>query len=240
MKKNEFDFYFFKEIKNTNDEIKKIFNLNSKNNIALFSEVQLMGRGRTKKKWYSSFGDLTCSFLIKKEYPIAKLGQINLWILSELLAVLKKKYPLINFKIKWPNDIYCKGKKLAGILIETNIKRNLVSYIIFGIGINCISAPKNIDYPSISISKFSDNKDPISLFIDLSKNITTSLNASKKFQLVNLDENLMNNFKDIGKKIKVKLHNEVIEGKLLKINEYGHLILENKKKIIKIDYGDIV
>ena len=50
MKKNEFDFYFFKEIKNTNDEIKKIFNLNSKkNNIALFSEVQLMGRGRTKK-----------------------------------------------------------------------------------------------------------------------------------------------------------------------------------------------
>ena len=88
--------------------------------------------------------------------------------------------------------------------------------------------------------KFSDNKDPISLFIDLSKNITTSLNASKKFQFVNLDENLMNNFKDIGKKIKVKLHNEVIEGKLLKINEYGHLILENKKKIIKIDYGDIV
>ena len=153
---------------------------------------------------------------------------------------MKNKYPLINFKIKWPNDIYYKGKKLAGILIKTNIKKDLVSYIVFGIGINCISAPKILIIPQYLFLNFSDNKDPISLFIDLSKNITRSLKASKKFQFVNLDENLMNSFKDIGKKIKVKLHNEVIEGKLLKINEYGHLILENKKKIIKIDYGDIV
>ncbi len=241
MKNAEFDYYFFKEINNTNDKIKKIFHSNlKKRNIALFSEIQLTGRGRINKKWYSSFGDLTCSFLINKAYSINKLGQINLWILSKLFNVLKNKYPLINFKIKWPNDIFCKGKKLAGVLIETNIKKNLVSYIVFGIGINCVSTPKNIDYPSISISQFSNINDPINLFLDLSKNFTASLNDFKNAELIKLDQNFMKNFKDIGKEIKVKVCNEIIKGKFLRINKYGHLILNTKNKIIKINYGDIV
>ena len=241
MKNIQFDFYFFKKINNTNDEIKKIFNSSSKKtNIALFSEIQLMGRGRTNKKWHSSFGDLTCSFLINKNYPVDKLGQINLWILSKLFDVLKKNHPLIDFKIKWPNDIYYKEKKLAGVLIETNIKKNLASNIIFGIGINCLSTPNNIDYPSISISQFSNNKDPLNLFIDLSKKIDSSLDDFKNIELMECDQNFMSNFKDIGQKIKVKVCNEIIEGKFLEINKYGHLILDTKNEILKIDYGDII
>ena len=38
--------------------------------------------------------------------------------------------------IKWPNDIYWKDKKLAGILLENAIIGNEVKYAIAGIGLN--------------------------------------------------------------------------------------------------------
>ncbi len=39
-------------------------------------------------------------------------------------------------KIKWPNDIYVKNKKLGGILIENKIKGSKLGYSIIGVGLN--------------------------------------------------------------------------------------------------------
>ena len=38
--------------------------------------------------------------------------------------------------IKFPNDIYCNGKKLGGILTETKVQDGLVRCVVIGIGIN--------------------------------------------------------------------------------------------------------
>ena len=38
--------------------------------------------------------------------------------------------------IKWPNDIYIHRKKIAGILIENSLNRNIIEYSVVGIGLN--------------------------------------------------------------------------------------------------------
>jgi BirA family biotin operon repressor/biotin-[acetyl-CoA-carboxylase] ligase len=41
-----------------------------------------------------------------------------------------------RFSIKWPNDIYYGNHKLAGILINSTIKANMMDVSIIGIGLN--------------------------------------------------------------------------------------------------------
>jgi BirA family biotin operon repressor/biotin-[acetyl-CoA-carboxylase] ligase len=41
-----------------------------------------------------------------------------------------------NIAIKWPNDILCGGKKLAGVLIEISAETHGVCDVIIGIGLN--------------------------------------------------------------------------------------------------------
>ena len=54
------------------------------------------------------------------------------------LAVIRaiKKITDIEAEIKWPNDVLIRGKKVCGILIESELKGNRVGYAIISIGMN--------------------------------------------------------------------------------------------------------
>ena len=82
--------------------------------------------------------------MINKDFEVNEIGKINIWFSLTLLSLLKKKFPKKQFKIKWPNDIYLEEKKLAGILIETNIQKNKIRNLIIGLGINFVSSPMNL------------------------------------------------------------------------------------------------
>jgi BirA family biotin operon repressor/biotin-[acetyl-CoA-carboxylase] ligase len=53
-----------------------------------------------------------------------------------------------DISIKWPNDIYYKDKKIAGILIENNITGKILSRAVAGIGINVNQAVFHSDAPN--------------------------------------------------------------------------------------------
>ena len=120
-----FNYIFLERSISTNMEIKNIKEkFKFKNSIALLSKVQTGGKGRSNNKWYSNDGDLTCSFLVNQKFKLDNLGQLNILMSVSIIQALKKIYKKLNFKLKWPNDIYLNEKKIGGILIETNIKKN--------------------------------------------------------------------------------------------------------------------
>ena len=108
---------------------------------ACFAEEQTQGRGRRGKHWLMPAGSniamsLAWPFLLS--YP-----QINLLPLSVAIAITEtlESFGLKHVQIKWPNDIYVNGKKIAGILIETQTIREKPSninkvVIIIGVGLN--------------------------------------------------------------------------------------------------------
>ena len=53
--------------------------------------------------------------------------------------------PGADLKIKWPNDLHCGGRKLAGMLTEGKMDADGMKTLVFGIGININSNP--MDYP---------------------------------------------------------------------------------------------
>ena len=240
MSNTNFDHFFYKSLTNTNDTTKKIYDLQKSQNIALIAIKQKQGRGRTNKKWISKEGDLTCSFLLNFQTTVNKLVQINLWFINKVFTVLKKLYPDLNLKIKWPNDLYLEGKKLGGILVETSIIKGKVNYFLFGIGINLVSNPENLSYPTTSLANFEKTQGPLKLFLEISRILTNNLYQLKKSSLLKIDNNFLKNFKDFKKIVKINFNEQKIEGQFSSISKNGELILVTPQKTFIINFGEIL
>jgi len=90
---------------------------------------QTAGRGRRGKEWNST-GGVAVTFVLESvtpHFPIA--------IAAVLASQLNNLVPKQTVAIKWPNDLYVEGKKLAGILIEQREGMYLV-----GVGVNVLEA----------------------------------------------------------------------------------------------------
>jgi BirA family biotin operon repressor/biotin-[acetyl-CoA-carboxylase] ligase len=116
---------------------------------------QTQGRGQRGAGWTSNAGEnLLCSVIL---YPksIRPDEQFNL-LQTVALAVHEVVEELTQSEthIKWPNDIIVKDKKIAGILIETNIAANHLQNAIVGVGLNLnqtsFDAPNGISVSNVT------------------------------------------------------------------------------------------
>ncbi|MDY6392189.1 MAG: biotin--[acetyl-CoA-carboxylase] ligase [Bacilli bacterium] len=100
----------------------------------LSASYQSQGKGRGSHVWESPKGsNLLCSLLLKEE-PLLDLGGFLSLIAGVIIARRIESFGVNDVAIKWPNDIYVKGKKICGILLQANLPHALV--IGFGINVN--------------------------------------------------------------------------------------------------------
>lgn len=92
--------------------------------------MQTLGMGRDGNSWHSPLGGLWLSFDLIHSSRVASFPLYVGFCLWELLSEL---FDLPDLKVKWPNDLFLQGKKLAGILCSHH--QNNSKYQI-GIGIN--------------------------------------------------------------------------------------------------------
>ena len=103
----------------------------------VIAENQTAGRGYSGKVWQSDPGkNLLASIIYKPHFIKAKsqffLNQAVSLGIYDALKLLTEK----DLKLKWPNDILFKDKKLCGILIENSVSGNWLQHSIIGIGVN--------------------------------------------------------------------------------------------------------
>ncbi|MDO5288777.1 MAG: biotin--[acetyl-CoA-carboxylase] ligase [Pseudomonadota bacterium] len=100
----------------------------------LVAETQTAGRGRLGRAWQGSGAGGMLSFSLG--LPLAPRDWSGL-SLAVGLALADALHP--DIRIKWPNDLWWQGRKLAGILIETAAAPGLTDgarYVVIGVGIN--------------------------------------------------------------------------------------------------------
>jgi BirA family biotin operon repressor/biotin-[acetyl-CoA-carboxylase] ligase len=106
---------------------------------------QTRGRGQRGNTWESEPGkNITCSIVLKPGFLDPGM-QFELTRVASLAItdVLNDLIPDREIKIKWPNDIYVDGKKIAGILIENVITASRINYTVIGMGFNVNQAVFN-------------------------------------------------------------------------------------------------
>ncbi len=124
-------------IDSTNNFAAKLLSQNlCQNGAVIMADVQTQGKGQRGNIWLSESGkNLLCSFVFKPD-NLSVENQIALtWATSLSLLQTLRNFN-IEALIKWPNDIFVGGKKIAGILIENQLQGSKISCSIIGIGLN--------------------------------------------------------------------------------------------------------
>ena len=100
------------------------------------AEYQDAGRGRRGRQWISPFGShIYMSMYWYLEQGISASMGLSVVAALAVSDAIKQLYTL-DVELKWPNDIYINGSKLAGILIDLEGQALEPSHSVIGIGLN--------------------------------------------------------------------------------------------------------
>ncbi|MEO6602885.1 MAG: biotin--[acetyl-CoA-carboxylase] ligase [Polyangiaceae bacterium] len=100
------------------------------------ADEQTAGRGRRGTAWLAAPGEnLLFSVLLR---PRLELAQVSALTLAIGLALRDAIAPLVapETQLKWPNDLYVGGKKLAGVLVESQLQGDRLQAVVVGVGLN--------------------------------------------------------------------------------------------------------
>lgn len=103
---------------------------------AVAADFQTAGRGQRGASWESRRGENLMFSILLRPTQIAAARSFTLSQLVALATVEALDGYVLDLRIKWPNDIYYRDRKLAGTLIENDIHGAELSASIAGIGIN--------------------------------------------------------------------------------------------------------
>ena len=181
----------FKSVKSTNDIALKLIKNNNIKPTIISSEKQIKGRGTMGKKWISKKGNLflTIFFEIKqKKINFKHFAFLNAYLFKNIIS---KKFSN-QIRIKWPNDLLFKKKKICGILQET-ITSNKKNFLIVGVGINTNHDPNVKSFSSISLKKITNKKiDNNKLLNMIKKNYEKFLSKAKIHTFLELKKYTIN------------------------------------------------
>jgi BirA family transcriptional regulator, biotin operon repressor / biotin---[acetyl-CoA-carboxylase] ligase len=206
----------------------------------VFTHEQTKGRGQRTKEWISKKGqNIAMSVIIEPE----SLQNSELFLLSMMTAVglheFFRNYVAEEIKIKWPNDIYWRDRKAAGILIENAWQGNEWKFAVVGIGINANQTNfEELGLKAVSLKQITGkNFEPIVLAKELCKIL------EEKFQLLTLNpssiiEQYKSHLYKLNEKVKLKKDNRVFEAEFEDVSNTGQMVVQHALQE-KFDVGEV-
>lgn len=128
-------FYYFEKLPSTNSYAKQLNGEGTQHGTLVLTDDQTGGRGQYDRVWKAEPGkNLTFSLVFEPQ----KAERFSLLTLACALAVSETINSCSDTKtrLKWPNDVLCEGKKLCGILTETQFSGNKLERVVIGLGVN--------------------------------------------------------------------------------------------------------
>ena len=217
-----FKLYHFKKLDSTNDKA-----ISFDENSVIITDEQTSGKGRLKRQWISKKGGIYISIVL----PVIENPQLYTFIaaLSALKAINNRQ-----IKIKWPNDLIYKRKKLAGVLTEIKDSKAIV-----GIGINT-----NNKIQTELKNKATSLREMTKKEVNNKQIINTLLNYFEFYLNPINKSSIINDWKKrsfLGDKITVKTLKGTYKGTAYDLDKDLFLILKDKKgNKVRIIEGDII
>jgi BirA family biotin operon repressor/biotin-[acetyl-CoA-carboxylase] ligase len=128
--------YFADSLGSTNDAAAQLLKEGAAVPLLVVAARQTRGRGRMGRTWHSEdAGNLYASFGFAPKLKPSALPCLTLWVAYQLAQRLRKQYQ-VPVCLKWPNDLWVHGSKLAGLLTETKLSRPEGAHLVLGLGLN--------------------------------------------------------------------------------------------------------
>ena len=237
--------YYFDSIDSTQNFAMEIASNDKENGTVIISKKQTMGRGRMKRKWKSPTGGIWMSIIIHPKFDVSYTTLVPI-ATSLALCMAIEKILKIKPELKWPNDVTLKGKKVAGVLVDTSIISNEIENVVLGIGINFKIKPHEL----ASTIKKTPNFYGVATLVKKNERALPLVHQflyelEKVFQLINsrrikkIKSEWTKRSSTIGRNVSIITSEGNVNGKAVKIDSDGALIISNGKKAERILVGDI-
>lgn len=132
-----FTLRILEETTSTNEVAKQLAQEGKAENTVVFAEKQTAGKGRLDRTWESpAYKNLYFSILLRPVLSPDKTPQLNLIAGLAAYRCFAQLAPQ-GLRLKWPNDLWIKDKKVGGILTEMELNSSgNVDFLIVGVGLN--------------------------------------------------------------------------------------------------------
>jgi len=217
----------FEKTDSTNNIAARLGHDGEAEGVAIFAEEQTAGRGRLGRRWESDARQgLWFSLLLRPRFSHALWTRLTTWAAVAIAEAIEGE-TACRTMIKWPNDVYIDGKKIVGILIESHFDKSQEGFAVLGIGVNV----NQENFPPELAGRAASLRMASGAVFDRQK-----IAAAILRRLDVLYGGLEEGFSDIvaqawscgflnGKWIQVTSGENLMEGTVERLDEYGALVL---------------
>lgn len=196
----------------------------------IYTNFQSAGKGQMGNRWESEDGkNLLFSTIIYPEMILPEDQFVLSKVVTTGICDFLNEYAGIC-KIKWPNDIYYRNDKIAGVLIENAISGSKIEYSIIGIGMNLNQtlflgdAPNPVSLKMITGEDYDTGKCLRQLVSHLDKRYKQLLSGrtdeiGNDFNIALYRQNEFHDFRSSGNRFR---------GRIRGVSDAGHLLVENE------------
>ena len=237
--------YYFDSTDSTQNFAMEIASNDKENGTVVISKKQTGGRGRMKRKWKSPTGGIWMSIIIHPKFDVSYTTLVPI-ATSLALCMAIEKILKIKPELKWPNDVTLKGKKVAGVLVDTSIISNEIENVVLGIGINFKIKPHELAstikktpnfYGVATLVKKNEKALPlVQQFLYELENVFQLINSGR---IKKIKSEWTKRSSTIGRNVSIITSEGNVNGKAVKIDSDGALIISKGKKAERILVGDI-
>lgn len=126
----------FDEIGSTNSEALEWAAQGAPEGALVVTDHQTAGRGRSGRSWWSEPGTaFQLSLIVRPRKPLDVMGLLTTAVglaCAEGIEIASG----VRALLKWPNDVTARGRKLAGILVESRVTGPTLDFAVIGLGLN--------------------------------------------------------------------------------------------------------
>jgi BirA family biotin operon repressor/biotin-[acetyl-CoA-carboxylase] ligase len=226
----------------TNDEAKRLACAGAAEGTLVWALEQTAGRGRRGHAWASPAGNLYASLILRPRCPAdqaAQLGFVAALAVGDTLGGICPTFEGLAYK--WPNDVLIGGRKLAGILLESEFGEGQApEFVVVGVGVNLVSSPRDAAFPATSIAE--EGLGTVSAGTALEEFAHHFQAWARRWReegFAPLRTVWRAHATALGEPIRVHLEPATLHGRFLDIDQHGALLLESAGEIRHISAGEI-
>jgi BirA family biotin operon repressor/biotin-[acetyl-CoA-carboxylase] ligase len=127
----------FEAVTSTMDEAHRLAAAGAPAGTLVLAERQDAGRGRSGKRWSSAARAGIWATLLERPRDARAIEVLSLRVGLRMASALER-WTDAPIRLKWPNDLYLEGRKLAGVLIEARWRDQRPDWVAIGIGVNLV------------------------------------------------------------------------------------------------------
>lgn len=207
------------------DEAHRLAGRGTREGTVVLVEAQTAGRGRFNRPWISPPGQ-NLSFAVILRPLSSELPYVNMAATMAVSRAVRDATGLAS-AVKWPNDVRIDGRKVSGILIETEMDGERVRHAVVGVGLNVNFDPSQFveiadiaTSMSVEVGHTVDRTGVLQLVLEHMDGLYRDVKRGRS-----LTHDWAATLETLGRHVKVSWEGRTVEGTAEAVDDHGNLVL---------------